>query len=60
MLIASLVPATASSNSLVSNSSGVGFKMNSPSLYPTTTPATGPKNGKSDNIKAIDEPIIPR
>lgn len=50
MFTASLVPATESSNSLVSNSTGADYQFSS--LYPTTTPATGPKNGISEIISA--------
>ena len=57
---ASFVPATDKSSSLSSSSAGVGFKINSPFLYPTVTPATGPKKGISEIIKAKDDPIIPK
>ena len=60
MFTASFVPATERSSSLSSNSAGEGFKINSPFLYPTVTPATGPKNGISEIISASEEPIIPK
>ena len=60
IVTASFVPATDSSISLTSSCSGVGFKMYSPSIYPTVTPATVPANGISDNPKATETPIVAR
>ena len=58
MLIASLVPATVNSNSLLSNSSGVGLITNLPSTLPTLTPAIGPLNGILEIDTAKDEANI--
>ena len=58
MLIASLVPATVKSISLLLACSGVGLMIYSPSTLPTLTPAIGPSNGISDNINAKLEPNI--
>ena len=58
MLIASLVPATVRSISDFSNSSGVGFIINSPSILPTFTPAIGPLNGILEIDTAKDEANI--
>ena len=54
--MASFVPATDNTMSQFSNSEAVGLIINSPSILPTTTPATGPSNGISLIIKDRDEP----
>ena len=55
--IASLLPATIISNSLVASSLFLGFIIYSPFLYPILTAATGPPKGIQDIVSAADEAI---
>jgi len=56
MVTVCFVPATVISMLPSSCTSAPGFTTNSPSLYPTCTPAIGPLNGASEIISAADAP----
>ena len=58
MTTAFLVPAMARSNLDSSNWSLVGFKTYSPLIYPTRTPAIGPRKGMLETVKALEAPIM--
>ncbi len=60
MTTASFVPATTISSALSFSCANVGLTTNAPSIYATRVPETGPPNGMSEIVSAVEAPMIER